>query len=133
VDGDRGTIVFFDGACGLCNRLVDLLLRLDRRRRLRFAPLQGATARARLPQEAAGGDALVVLADGVVHRESGAVAVILGQLGGAWRILGEGLRLVPGPVRDGVYRWVGRRRYRWFGWGGGCRRPSPGERGRFLD
>jgi predicted DCC family thiol-disulfide oxidoreductase YuxK len=133
VDGDRGAIVFFDGACGLCNRLVDLLLRLDRRRRLWFAPLQGATARARLPREAAGGDALVVLADGMAYRESGAVAILLGQLGGVWRILAAGVRLVPGPVRDGVYRWVARRRYRWFGRRDGCRWPSSGEQGRFLD
>ena len=41
---DRHPVLFFDGECGLCNRLVRLLLRLDRKAVLRFGPLQGSTA-----------------------------------------------------------------------------------------
>src|SRR4051812_39696374 len=43
-----GPVLFFDGECGLCNRLVRLLLRIDHRARLRFAPLQGPVAQAYL-------------------------------------------------------------------------------------
>jgi predicted DCC family thiol-disulfide oxidoreductase YuxK len=39
-----GPVLFFDGECGLCNRVVRLMLRLDRRGRLRYAPLQGLRA-----------------------------------------------------------------------------------------
>ena len=38
-------VLLFDGECGLCQRIVRVLLRLDRAGRLRYAPLQGAAAR----------------------------------------------------------------------------------------
>ena len=45
-EADRPTnVVFFDGVCGLCNRFVDFVLSRDRRAAIRFAPLQGETAR----------------------------------------------------------------------------------------
>src|ERR1051325_10611658 len=43
-----GPVLFFDGECGLCNRIVRLMLRLDRRGVLHFAPLQGTTAQSYL-------------------------------------------------------------------------------------
>jgi hypothetical protein len=54
-----------------------------------------------------------------------------GRLGGWWRWLGV-LRFVPRAVRDGVYRWIARHRYRWFGQRESCRVPSETERARFL-
>ena len=44
-------IVYFDGYCNVCNRFVDFLIRHDRKRELKYAPLQGTTARARLKKE----------------------------------------------------------------------------------
>src|SRR5687767_6533711 len=37
-------LLFFDGECVLCNGVVNLLLRIDRQRRFRYASLQGTTA-----------------------------------------------------------------------------------------
>jgi predicted DCC family thiol-disulfide oxidoreductase YuxK len=126
-------IVFFDGVCGLCNGVVDLLLRIDRRRVLRYAPLQGSTARERVPREAAALDSLVVWADGAVFRQSGAVLAILARLGGPWRLLGAAGGLVPARVRDALYGLMARHRYRWFRRRDACRMPAPEERGQFLD
>lgn len=125
-------IVFFDGVCGLCNRFVDRLLRADKRHRLRFAPLQGSTAHARLPVELADALASVVyLRDGVVLQRSDAALRILMDLGGIRRLHGAFL-LLPRSWRDSVYDWVARNRYRWFGKHDTCRVPSPAERARFL-
>ena len=41
----RKPILFFDGVCGLCNRFVDFMLRVDSQDLFRYAPLQGETAR----------------------------------------------------------------------------------------
>jgi predicted DCC family thiol-disulfide oxidoreductase YuxK len=153
-------IVFFDGVCGLCNRLVDGLLRADRRGALRFAPLQGETARRmlgvghgtergtvrRTGRETGFGtghgtglgtgadDGLdtLVFADGRgTALRSEAVLRALGALGGLWRVSGL-LRLLPRPLRDAVYDAVAARRYRWFGRRAACRIPAPSERDRFL-
>ena len=129
-------VVFFDGVCGLCDRTVHFLLKRDRHDRLRFAPLQGETARRVLPP--LGGkpedlDTIYVLtSDGRLLQKSRAVVFATMALGGAWVLLGV-LRLVPRPIADVVYDFVARVRYRIFGRSEVCALPSPEERARFLD
>lgn len=126
-------VIFFDGVCGLCNRWVDFVLAHDRRRRFRFATLQGETARTWL--RAAEGEPLnsVVLVDAEgEHRRSDAVARMLVGLGGCWWIAGVALRTVPRPLRNWGYNLVARHRYRWFGRKETCRLPTADERSRFL-
>lgn len=129
--GER--IVFFDGVCGLCNRAVDRLLQIDRRKKLlRFAPLQGETAHKRLPAGMA--DAMttaVYLRDGEVLRGSDATLQIMIDFGG-WRKLYRLLRVFPRSWHEAVYHWVARNRYRWFKQSEACRLPTPEERERFL-
>lgn len=133
--GDREpATVLFDGVCGLCNSVVDFALGEDQGRRLRFAPLQGATAQSLLgPEAGADLDSVVVVAEGRVYRHSAAFLAILARLGGPWRVLAAAGRLVPGILRDALYRFVARNRYQWFGRRETCRLPRPEERGAFLD
>ena len=126
-------IVFFDGVCVLCNGFVDRLLRADRHGVLRFAPLQGETARALLPPPPADPLAwsVLYLDEHGLHEQSDAALHICRRLGGLWSLLSLG-RLVPRPIRDAVYRLIVRSRYRWFGRRPSCRLPTPAERARFL-
>jgi predicted DCC family thiol-disulfide oxidoreductase YuxK len=131
-------LVLYDGVCGLCNKLVRFLLRADRRNVLCFAPLQGPTA-ARLAERH--GFALDVktmvyvrhfgLKDERAYLRSDAVLRVLGDVGGVWWLL-SGLRVVPRFLRDPVYEFVARNRYRWFGKYDSCPLPSPDQRARFL-
>jgi predicted DCC family thiol-disulfide oxidoreductase YuxK len=127
-----GPIVFFDGVCGLCNRSVDRLIRWDRGHVLRFAPLQGHTAAKLLPPERIIDlDSFVLLDEAGMHMRSTAVLRALEHLGGPWRAIIL-LRVIPGFVRDAVYSWVARNRYRWYGQRAQCRLPTPLEAARFL-
>lgn len=136
-----GPVLLFDGTCGLCNRCVRLLLRLDRRGRLRFAPLQGAPAQAYLRRQGLAEedfDSLVFVPDwsrpepaDYLRRTDGVVAA-LKACGGFGAALGRALGAVPATWRDAGYRLVARWRYRlWGEW-----RPRPLARpewaGRFL-
>ena len=126
-------IVFFDGVCGLCNKAVDFLVRRDRRRTLRYAPLQGETARRLLPalgNDRARWSMLLLDADGL-HDQSEAALRVARRLGGFLTVL-SWARIVPRFLRDPVYRFVARNRYRWFGEKESCRIPSPTERALFL-
>jgi predicted DCC family thiol-disulfide oxidoreductase YuxK len=129
-------ILFFDGVCSLCNASVDWLMRRDRRGVLRFASLQGETARARLPEDArdtgADGSLVLLLPDGRLLRRSDAVLEAARLLGWPWKIALVA-KVLPGSWRDLPYRFIARRRYRWFGQRASCRLPSPAERGRLLD
>jgi predicted DCC family thiol-disulfide oxidoreductase YuxK len=125
-------VVYFDGVCGLCNRFVDFLLEHDPSRRLRFAPIQGPTAASRLPGTATEPPATIVLEeDGRFWYRSAAVLRILHHLGGGWRLTAVA-RVIPRPLRDLVYDWIARHRYRWFGKRDSCRMPTPEERELFL-
>lgn len=118
-----GPVLFFDGECGLCQRIVRLLLRLDRRGLLRFAPLQGPTAQAYLAQHGLplrDFDSLVFIPDWS-HRErpeflvrTDGIAAALRRIGGWARLLAWFAILPPG-WRDKAYQLVARFRYRLFG------------------
>jgi predicted DCC family thiol-disulfide oxidoreductase YuxK len=133
VAGGGRPIVFFDGVCAMCNRLVDVIVRADRRSVFRFAPLQGETARALLPPLSAAPEewSLIYLDEHGLHDQWDAVLEVSQRLGGIWRFLGI-LRLVPRPIRNAMYHVVARNRYRWFGRRAACRVPSAEDRGRFL-
>ena len=119
-----GPVLLFDGECGLCHRVVRLLLRLDRNSRLRYAPLQGPAAQAYLRAHglpAADFDSLIFVPDwsrrdapDFLWRTSGVVAA-LRAIGGMAAWLGAVLAVVPPSWRDWGYRVVSRWRYRVFG------------------
>ena len=123
-DPDRRPVLLFDGECGLCNRVVRVLLRLDRTGRLHYAPLQGPAAQAYLRAQGLPTDdfsSLVFVPDWshrnrreYLLRTDGVVAA-LRTVGGAGRFLGGALALVPTGCRDAGYRLVARWRYRIFG------------------
>ena len=126
-------IIFFDGVCGMCNRFVDLVMRVDRKEMFRFAPLQGTTARELLPPQHEDPQewSMIYLDERGIHEQSAASLQVYRRLGGVFSVVSL-LRFVPRAIRDRVYRVVARNRYRWFGKRDTCRVPSPEERRRFL-
>lgn len=126
-------ILFFDGVCGLCNGLVDWLLPRDQNKKIKFATLQGQTA-ARLLTKAHTEDlnTVVLWYKGQILTESKAILTCLKVLGGFWG-LAYVFIIVPAFISDGVYRFIARNRYKFFGKLSTCRMPLPGERLQFLD
>src|SRR5690606_39065400 len=126
--GDRA-IVFADADCAFCNRSVQQLPRLDDDEPLRFAPLQGDTARALLPEAGVSEATMSTMAiwtpDGALRYKSDAVIEILRQIGGVCA-LGVAGRALPRGWRDGLYDWVARRRRRLVR-KAYCAMPEPGD------
>lgn len=132
------TLLLYDGTCGLCDRLVYFLLRRDRSRRIRFAPLQGPVARSALPGvDLSKLDTVYAIADWQTPRQrvlerSRAVLHAVAQLGVGWRVLARIGGLVPLAIADAVYGFVARRRYQVFGRHDACPLPRPEWKDRFL-
>ena len=127
-------VVLFDGACGFCDLWVQFVLRHDRSKILRFAPLQseaGATLLTDRGLPSAFTESIVLVVNGRFYRDSTAVLQILRRLGGPWFLTAAALA-VPRRLRDALYRLVATNRYAWFGRLESCRLPSEEERSRFL-
>lgn len=106
-------VLFSDADCGLCNAAVRLLLRADRRRRLRFAAIGGATWKALVPEgarETLPDSAVLRLPDGRLLLRSEAILEALCTVGGPWAALARLGRLAPRPLADRLYDAVARRR-----------------------
>ena len=133
-------IVLYDGVCGLCNRLVQFLLKHDRRDRFRFASLQSEFAGVLLKRHGLDPhdlDTVYVVRDYNQSNESllarsDAILYMLAQLGGVWKLTGIG-RMLPKSFRDAAYKIVAHNRYRVFGKHESCMLPEPQHRARFLD
>lgn len=128
-------IVFFDGECNLCNSSVQFIIKRDKKNRFLFAPLQGKTGQAMLSKHGLPADQFnsFILAeeDRIYTRSTGALRM-LRNLGGFWS-LGYGFIIVPRFIRDTVYAWIARNRYRWFGKREACMIPTPELKKKFLD
>ena len=136
-----GPVLLFDGDCGLCNRVVRLLLRLDRRGMLRFAPLQGPAGQSYLRAHGlpvADFDTLVFVPDWARRAEpefllrTDGVAAALRACGGLGTVLAW-MRVLPRAWRDAGYRLVARWRIRVFGVWRACPLPQPGWAERIWD
>lgn len=133
-------IVLYDGVCGLCNRAVQFLLKRDRHDRLRFASLQSDFA------------ATLLQRHGVDHRDLDTVYAVLNHgepneallakadafllfaktIGGVWNIARLG-RIIPRPIRNGLYDFVARHRYQVFGKYETCMLPDPRNKHKFVE
>jgi predicted DCC family thiol-disulfide oxidoreductase YuxK len=129
-----GPILFFDGVCNLCNGAVQTVIRHDRRGQLRFASLQSELAAELLPPLGIDPDALnslVLYHHGRVYTKSDGALRTARLMGGSFAYL-DYLRVFPTLLRDAVYGFVARNRYRWFGREASCILPKPEWRDRFV-
>lgn len=127
-------VLLFDGVCNLCNASVQWVIRHDPKAIFRFASLQSEAGQALLQKFNLPTDELntVVLVDGgKVHTRSDVPIQVGKKLGGWWHLL-QMFFIIPRPLRNAVYDWIARNRYRWFGKKEECWLPTPELRVRFL-
>ena len=128
--------IFYDGVCGLCNRLNRFVLKRDRRDIFRFAALQSDYARRTLTEHGRDPDDLdtmiVVSAAGVLFEKARASLFVLRELGGAWKLVAL-LRYLPRALLDWGYDRIAGSRYRMFGQYDACPIPSAADRAKFLE
>jgi predicted DCC family thiol-disulfide oxidoreductase YuxK len=134
------SILLYDGVCGLCNRVVQLLLRSDKAGVLRFVPLEsplGLELLGTFPTAPTEPEGVILLADALmpkqaIYRRFNAVEESLRRIGGAWPLLSTLLRVVPNPLREWSYSLIARNRYRLFGKYDSCPMPTEAQHSRIL-
>jgi predicted DCC family thiol-disulfide oxidoreductase YuxK len=131
----RPPLLLFDGVCNLCHGAVQWILARDRKQVFRFASLQSQVGREALAEAGYLGpipESVIVIDQGQVFVAGDATLRIAKRLGGIWSVAAV-LRVIPRSLRDGVYHWIARNRYRWFGKKEACPMPTPETLSRFLD
>lgn len=133
-DARNGSIVVFDAECVLCSGNARFILRHDRHGYFRLASMQGEVGKSlyrKFGIDPANPETLIVVTGESAIRDSDAVLAIWATLGWPWKALCA-FSLIPRALRDPVYRWVARNRYRLFGRRATCWVPSPEHAGRVL-
>lgn len=129
------SILLIDGVCHLCQNITRYVVRHDHKRKFSFAALQSEAGRRLLSAgglSESGRDSFVLVEKGRYYTKSGAALRVMKGLGG-FRSLAYALIIVPRPIRDSVYGWVARNRYRWFGQSDSCLMPTKEVMSRFLE
>lgn len=127
-------VLLFDGVCNLCNASVQWVLLRDKKGVFRFAALQSEIGQHLLKARGMGGetlDSVVVVSGEQVLTHSDAPLEVVRLLGGGWSLLYV-FRWIPRWIRDSIYRFIARNRYRWFGKQESCMLPRAEWKERFL-
>ena len=125
----------FDGICNLCNQSVQFVIEHDKKNQFQFASLQSDFGQNFLKEnnlDATKFDSIVFIEDDKFYTKSSAALKISKYLDGITSLLTI-FMIVPKPLRDVVYSFIAKNRYRWFGKQESCWLPSLELKAKFLD
>lgn len=133
---ETSPVWLFDGTCMLCSGAVRHTLRRERPggAPIRFVALQSSEGRALAEAHGLDPDdpqSFLFVEDGRAWQNSDGVIRLARHWQGPTGWLRHG-RLVPRPLRDALYRFVARHRYRLFGRSESCMVPTAETRARFV-
>lgn len=127
-------VILFDGICNLCNGSVIFIIKRDPRSQFYFAALQSDFGNKQLKNfglPATELNSVLLIKGGTLYQKSNAALEIAKHLNGLWPVIYI-FKIIPPFLRDGIYTWVARNRYRWFGKKDACMIPTPELKSRFL-
>lgn len=127
-------VILFDGVCNLCNGSVLFIIQRDPKAKFRFGSLQSDFGKNQmrkfgLPETEL--NSVLLVKHGQLYQKSNAALEIAYQLSGGWPLL-YGFKIVPRILRDWIYNWISRNRYKWFGKKDACMIPTPELKSRFV-
>jgi predicted DCC family thiol-disulfide oxidoreductase YuxK len=129
-------LILFDGVCNLCNSSVNYVIKHDKSDVFRFAPLQGETGRAIIEKfnlDTAQTDSILLYTEGKnLKIKSSAALAIASKLGFPRNLLSV-CYIVPPFIRNWVYDYVAKNRYKWYGKKEACMIPTPELKAKFLN
>ena len=129
-------LVLFDGVCNLCNNSVTWIIKRDNNNVFLFAPLQseiGTKIIDKFNIDTAKTDSILLFeSSGRLSIKSSAALRIASGLGWPWKIMSVFL-IIPGIIRNVVYDYIARNRYKWYGKKDACMIPTPELKSKFLD
>jgi predicted DCC family thiol-disulfide oxidoreductase YuxK len=128
-------IVLFDGVCNLCNSGVQFIIKKDKRNLFKFAALQSDFGKELLEKyqiNTKSLDTFVYVNKDKAYIKSTAALKIAKALKRGWQIFYIFI-IIPAFIRNFIYDFIAKNRYRWFGKKESCMIPTPELKTKFLD
>ena len=128
------SFILFDGVCNFCNSAVNFTLKRNAKADIFFAPMQSAAGQKLLVQyhlPVSDMESFVFIENDKAYNRSTAALKVCRHLRGLWP-LSYVFIIVPKFIRDGIYNWIAKNRYKWFGQKQECMIPTPEVKARFL-
>jgi predicted DCC family thiol-disulfide oxidoreductase YuxK len=127
-------VLLFDGVCNLCNNSVQQIIKMDTKGKIQFASLQSEVGQSLLVKfnlPKSNFKTLVLVIGDRYLTKSDAVLEILKIIGGGWKVL-YAFKIIPKFIRNSVYDFIAKNRYKWWGQQESCMMPTPELKKRFL-
>ena len=129
-------IILFDGVCNLCDSSVQFVIKHDKKDVFRFVSLQselGQNILKHIGINPSNIDSVVVYEPGIAYYFKSAAAIeIAKNLGGVFHF-GTIFRIIPTGIRNQLYNYIAKNRYKWFGKKDNCLVPSIEIKSKFLE
>jgi predicted DCC family thiol-disulfide oxidoreductase YuxK len=127
-------VILFDGVCNFCSGMVNFIIRQDKNKKFRFAALQSDAGQKllkeyNLPVE--NFESFILIDKGKVYKSSTAGLRLYNQLPWYWKWT-QLFWIFPAFIRNGVYNFIAKHRYKWFGKKDSCMVPTADIKSRFL-
>ena len=133
-NSNNKAIILFDGVCNFCNSSINFVIRHDKKNYFLFATLQSEKGRELLKKlnvDNTQTDSVVLIENSKVYIKSTAALRISKHLNRLYPLF-YGCIIIPPFIRNAVYDYVARNRYKWFGKSDVCMVPGEDIRSRFL-
>jgi predicted DCC family thiol-disulfide oxidoreductase YuxK len=117
IQNTDNSIILFDGFCNLCSGAVQFIINRDKQKKFQFASLQSDIGKKLLIEHNLPVNdciSLVLFENGGIYTQSTGALKIARSLSGLWPIFYSAI-IIPTFLRDGIYNWVAKNRYQWFG------------------
>ena len=128
-------IILFDGLCNLCDNAVQYVIKHDKKDIFRFVALQsdlGKKILNYLNVDTSKMDSIILYEPGIAYfYKSDAALEIVKDLNVflKWSII---FKIIPSSLRNPIYDYVARNRYKWYGKKDACMIPTPELKAKFL-
>ncbi|MBU2973175.1 thiol-disulfide oxidoreductase DCC family protein [Zobellia sp. B3R18] len=129
-------IILFDGVCNLCNGAVQFIIKRDEKDVFRYAALQSDLGKQLMSErniDASQIDSIILIDPGVAFYIKSDAALEIGKQLSGYGVISSVLLWIPSSIRNIVYDFIARNRYKWYGKKEECMIPTPELKAKFLD
>lgn len=128
-------IILFDGVCNLCDKAVQFVIEHDKKDIFRFVSLQSELGQQILKHigiNPANIDSVILYQPGIAYYYKSAAAIEIARSLGGFFHFGTVFKLIPTEIRNRLYDYVAKNRYKWYGKKETCLVPSTQNINKFL-